>query len=111
MVATLRVGQTVLVHSNPADSAERIPAKFLAGQFGSDGIQWNIQTAGFVTKAPQGIDGIDCAFTGTAVGSTQVVIAGFTPAGIQKQTPFDVVVLPVEPGDLDHFNPVADPPV
>ncbi len=108
MTATMKVGQTVVVHSGPEDAAGNGPAVVAPGTGGNTGTQWLPQTAGIVSKVAQGVEGIDCQFTGVTPGSTVVNVMGTSAGGVQKITPF---TLNVTVGDLDHFDPVAEAPV
>jgi hypothetical protein len=108
MLVTLKVGQTVVVHSNPKDAFGNGPALIQPGTLGNTGTQWFPQTGGIVTKSEQGIEGADCQFTAVAPGSTAVIIQAKSLSGITKMTSFDITV---QVGELDHFEPVAETPV
>ncbi len=106
MVTSVQIGKSVLIRSNPQDVNNNGPAAVAPGTLGNAGTQWLVQTSGKVTKVEQGIEGIDCIFTGVALGSTDVIIHGnAVPDNSVHETLFTINVVI---GSLDHFAPTAE---
>lgn len=96
-------GQSVVIHSNPADAGGNpvVPPS---------NVQWAQDTNQFGTGAPQGIENEDYKFSAPAGGPVGVTNLLFTLSQGGLPTVTGNVQITVGPGLITQFIPTADAP-